>query len=67
MISNVSRLAYQIGEKVFHLYAEQNSTTAELKEVATQIIGHMAEIEKHVAESAAQKEDVKEVEVEVVD
>ena len=56
MIKNVSCLMYQIGEKVFHIYAEQDSTTAELKEIATQIIAHMAQIEKTVAEAQAKPE-----------
>lgn len=49
MIKNLTRLAYEIGDKVFHLYCEQNSTTAELKEIAAQIIAHMVEIEKQMS------------------
>ncbi len=61
MIKNVSLIVHQVGQKFFQIYCEQDSTTAELKELANQLIGRMCKIEELSAEAQPKTEDATEV------
>jgi len=68
MIKNITRLEYKIGERIYHLLCDMDCSTVEIKEVCSQILAHMVQIEKHASElRAAQEESAKDVEVEAVD
>ncbi len=64
MIKNLTRLEHKIGERVYHLFCDQDSPTAEIKEVCTQFMARMVQIEQAAME--AQKKQPEEVQVEEI-
>ena len=60
MIRNCTQLSYQIEDKYYHFTCDIDATTSKVKEVASQIIADMVEIERKVAEQQAANEAAKE-------
>lgn len=59
MINNCTCLSYYVGDKLFQVFCRQDSTTVDLKEVASQMIAEVVDVEKRIAEQQAQAEEEK--------
>lgn len=52
MLKNLVRLEHKIGDRIYHLFCDPDSPTAEIKEVCTQFMARMVHIEQAAAESS---------------
>lgn len=57
MLSNLVKFEHKVGDRAFHLLADANSPTGEVKEALYKFLGIVSEIERVAAEQAKAKEE----------
>lgn len=55
MLKNVSGVAFQVGENVYHFLCSQNGTFVEIKEALSQFMAHIVNLEAQANAQAAAK------------